>query len=408
MEITRNAGDGWTELAITGRLDGYWADHLDASLTETVRDGHHRLRLNLASVTFLSSAGVAVIVKFYKRLTAIKGGLVISSTSPAVRTVLDITKLTKLLIEEAPAAAVPDTSVGRVQIRGHLALQVFDVDPAARLLARTIGDDQPLEASGPPHSTPLACPESRFAVGIGAFAESDEDCRSRFGEFLAVSGALAYLPGDGSEVPDYLLASGAGAPELRVLHAILCDGSFARHFRFDVKPGGPAATLQDLVAAALDLTGQAAGVVMLAETTGLVGASLRQSAALGSAAGFFAFPEVRSRLTFTAERAFTHTLALVVGVAQRTGGPLPVGQMRPLDSAGTLAGHFHAAAFPFHPFKKGRVALEDTVRTLFEQSQLLGVLHLLNDDRDIVGVGQSEFTRGACWVAPLVAGGRLE
>jgi hypothetical protein len=222
-----------------------------------------------------------------------------------------------------------------------------------------------------------------------------------------VGGALAYLPGDGSEVPDYLLASGAEAPELRVLHAILCDGSFARHFRFDVKPGGPAATLQDLVAASLDLAGEAAGVVMVAETTGLVGASLRQSAALGTTAGFFAFPEVRSRLTFTAERAFTHTLALVVGVAQRTGGPLPVGQMRLLDSAGTLAGHFHAAAFPFHPFKKGRVALDDTVRTLFEHGQLLGVLHLLNDDRDIIGVGQSEFTRGACWVAPLVAGGRL-
>ena len=54
MEITRSAGDNWTELAITGRLDGYWADHLDASLTETVRDGHHRLRLDLARVTFLS------------------------------------------------------------------------------------------------------------------------------------------------------------------------------------------------------------------------------------------------------------------------------------------------------------------------------------------------------------------
>ena len=47
MEITRNAADGCMELTITGRLDGYWADHLDTGLTETVRDGHHRLRLNL-------------------------------------------------------------------------------------------------------------------------------------------------------------------------------------------------------------------------------------------------------------------------------------------------------------------------------------------------------------------------
>ena len=83
MEITRNAADGCMELTITGRLDGYWADHLDSGLTETVRDGHHRLRLNLSAVTFISSAGIGVLVKFYKRLTAIKGGLVITSASRA-------------------------------------------------------------------------------------------------------------------------------------------------------------------------------------------------------------------------------------------------------------------------------------------------------------------------------------
>ena len=93
MEMTRNAADGCMELTITGRLDGYWADHLDAGLTETVREGHHRLRLNLSDVTFISSAGIAVLVKFYKRLTAIKGGLVITGTSQSVRTVLDITRL---------------------------------------------------------------------------------------------------------------------------------------------------------------------------------------------------------------------------------------------------------------------------------------------------------------------------
>ena len=81
--------------------------------------------------------------------------------------------------------------------------------------------------------------------------------------------------------------------------------------------------------------------------------------------------------------------------------------VRPLDAAGAIEGHFHAAAFPFHPFKKGRLELKDTVRTLFEAGGLLGLLHLLHDDRDIAGVGESEFTRGACWVAPLDLGAPL-
>ena len=68
MEITRRAVDGWTVLAIAGRLDGYWADHLDTGLADAVREGHHRLRLDLSHVSFLSSAGIGVLVKFYKRL----------------------------------------------------------------------------------------------------------------------------------------------------------------------------------------------------------------------------------------------------------------------------------------------------------------------------------------------------
>jgi hypothetical protein len=43
MEITRRVAEHWTELFIEGRLDGYWAEHLDAGLADVVRDGNHRL-----------------------------------------------------------------------------------------------------------------------------------------------------------------------------------------------------------------------------------------------------------------------------------------------------------------------------------------------------------------------------
>ena len=39
--------------------------------------------------------------------------------------------------------------------------------------------------------------------------------------------------------------------------------------------------------------------------------------------------------------------------------------------------------------------------TLFESAVLQGVLHLLGDDREPSGVGQSEFVRGACWLGPI-------
>src|ERR671924_92300 len=133
MEITRTEGAAWTELTITGRLDGYWADHLDQGLSETVRDGHHQLRLDLSGVTFLSSAGIAVLAKYYKRLTAIKGALVIGRVSPQVRTVLEITRLAPVLIDETSPETTVDTLTGRALVRDALVLQVYGLTPHARI-----------------------------------------------------------------------------------------------------------------------------------------------------------------------------------------------------------------------------------------------------------------------------------
>ena len=72
-------------------------------------------------------------------------------------------------------------------------------------------------------------------------------------------------------------------------------------------------------------------------------------------------------------------------------------QMRPLGADGQ--GHLHAAAFRFRPIQKGFIELSDTIARLFEPDQLMGVMHLLSDDRGSAGAGESEFVRGACWIA---------
>ena len=46
------------ELTVSGRLDGYWAQHLQTSVGEIMREGTHSLRLNLAETSYISSAGI--------------------------------------------------------------------------------------------------------------------------------------------------------------------------------------------------------------------------------------------------------------------------------------------------------------------------------------------------------------
>jgi anti-anti-sigma factor len=392
MEVRRQAANGWLELIIEGRLDGSWADSLEAELAETVRAGHHRVRLDLSGVRFISSAGIGVLVKSYNQLTAIKGRLVIGAASTQVRTVLEITRLHDLLMPPSGEVASDSLTQGATLLRGGLVVQVFDFSPSARLTCRWSAED----------STTLRCTESLFAIGVGAFGEDRQECRERYGEFVAVAGGAAYLPADGTETADYLVGSDARPVELHVRRHLTCEGDFGHLARFEPMPPRTSVTLSEVAAACLYVTrADAAGIVALAESSGLVGASLRQSPAITDGTDFFAFPDVRTRLSFTAERAFPRSLALVVGVVQRAGGPVSATEVRPLDRDSGLQGHFHAAVFPYHAFKKGRLDLGEAVHTLFDAGGLQGILHLLNDDREIVGVGQSELTRGVCWLGRI-------
>jgi len=130
----------------------------------------------------------------------------------------------------------------------------------------------------------------------------------------------------------------------------------------------------------------------------LVGAALRRSPAVPLERGdFFTHPSVRTRLSFTAERAFTQSVSLSAGIVARRSASVDGGQMRPLGVNGQ--GHLHAAAFKFRPIQKGFIELSHTIARLFEPDQLMGVMHLLSDDRGSAGAGESEFVRGACWIA---------
>jgi hypothetical protein len=157
-----------------------------------------------------------------------------------------------------------------------------------------------------------------------------------------------------------------------------------------------------LVRTALEISGAPLiGIVMVAESAGLVGAALRRSpAAVAEAADApFKYPEVRSWLSFSTERLYLRSLALVSGIASSSECAPLAPMLRPLGAGGWPMGHFHAAAFSYRPLKKGSIDLNTTVTTLFETETLQGVLHLLSDTREAAGPQQSEFVQGACWIA---------
>jgi anti-anti-sigma factor len=412
MEIKKRSVGDRVEIRVIGRMDGYWADHLAAALDEEIREGSHRLELDLSEVPFMSSAGIGILVKYYKQLRGIQGSLVIVNASEQAKRVIALSGLKDVLLATGaagPAAAQPAAppavkSSEKIE-RAGVTFEVFDVCAAASLKARVVGNPGLLRGC---HFTrdqcrSLAFRDCAFAVGVGALGDSYEDCQGRFGEFLAAAGAVAYLPTDGTNVPDYFVPAGSAVHDVQVCYAASFEGRFRKMARFESKKEVGPVSLTQLVEAGLEFAGgERLGMVMVAESAGLMGAALRRPPTkVSSELAPFEFPDIRNWLTFTAERAYPRSLALVVGIAVRgdSGTLSPV--LRPLARKPDLTGHFHAAAFTYRPVQKGEIALEKTVRSLFETQSLLGVIHLLGDDRSIAGAGESEFVRGACWVGPI-------
>jgi len=402
MEIRKVPQRDSVELVAAGRLDEYWASHLASVLDETIRGGAHRLRLNMAAVTYLSSAGIRILLQYYKQLQEIQGSFAVTEPSAFVRKILDMTRLSGILIKEtaagAPATVVPRRT-GRMVDRGGALFEVLDYAPGGSFRCSVVGDPSLLErgsfAEKDLHK--VSFPETTLGLGLAAFGADFADCRNRFGEFLAVAGAAAYLPTDGSNVPDYLLSAGSFVPEVNMLYGVACEGQFASLARFEAAPDVRGAKLSAVVETALEIAGtDAAAVVVVAEAAGLVGAALRQSPAKeqAMAAAMFGHPEIRNWISFTAEPAYAGSVCLLAGIVARGG-------KGKLESLLRGSCHFHAAAFHYRPIQKGEIDLRSTVKALFETQGLQGVLHLLHDRREAMGAGETELIRGAAWVGPI-------
>lgn len=411
MQIDRLPHVDHLELKLEGRLDATWSDHVSCALADCVRSGQHRIALDLAAVDYLSSAGLRILVLHARQLQSIDGALSVTRASPMVRKILELAGLEHLLREPARTAPAGSSQPGPVPVclpgPGAMA-EVFVLDATTTPRLHRPGNPAPwLAGCGQPATaSTVHFPDPVFGIGLGALGDDEPAGGRGFGELLAAAGAAVCQPADGSSQPDYLIRQAALIPTARMAYGLLGDGPFNRLLRFDKGLQQPHLPFSTLVRACLDLhPGSAIGLVMVAETACLVGASLRRLPSAVPAAGLvpplFRFPEVREYLSLTTEPAFLNSTSLVVGFAAGPAAAPALRLLKPLEPGGEVYGHFHAAAFPYQPLRQGPIELVGTVGRLFESGQVLGVLHLLNDWRPFAGAGESAFLRGACWSAPV-------
>ena len=140
MEIRKQRIGDFLELEIQRRLDGYWADHLAQSFDDAIREGARNLKVNLSDVSYLSSAGIRVLVRAHKQLSAIQGSFSVSAPSEAARSILELTGLMDLLVPAVTPGLKTSPSGARIFEKENIRFEVISLTPEARLSCQVIGD----------------------------------------------------------------------------------------------------------------------------------------------------------------------------------------------------------------------------------------------------------------------------
>jgi anti-sigma B factor antagonist len=103
---TRQAENGATVVAPTGRLDVAGAPALKDAIGEALKNGQAKVVLDMEGVSFVDSTGLGSVIAALKQIRSSQGDLRLAAPNQQVRVVLELTTLDRVFpyystVEEA-------------------------------------------------------------------------------------------------------------------------------------------------------------------------------------------------------------------------------------------------------------------------------------------------------------------
>jgi anti-anti-sigma factor len=402
MQLTREKAGKYLLIKAKGRLDASWADYFLAELRESVRQGEHHMVIDAADLVFLSSAGIRSLLILYKELRAVAGGFSLVNAYGIVRETLTCSGFAQWLAADMPE----DMGVSGVTVEDGApespGMEIHVLHAQGSL------DLKPVTAWTPWHPVDrdtcrlVRCGQDGFGLGIGCAARDFDQARDHLGEFVAVAGHVVHQPPGDRARPDYMLAEKDFVPTLFCAQALFASGTMSHLVRFEPGEEEPVWELSRLMDRVLALTGnKPAGFVIMGEIEGMVGVSLTRSPGAITAQQDIRFPEIRDWLTFCGERAFAHEQGLITGVIAPTSRVPSSLSLSSWPSRPDLACHAHGAVFPYQPLPNGMIELGTSAEKWLSGPPPRAVMHLVDDNRPAIGLGETGLIRGALWCSPI-------
>jgi anti-anti-sigma factor len=101
MDISKIVTGDTLELVAVGRVDGEGANQLEIAILDAIRANAKMVYVNLSQATFLCSAGLRVLLQYWRQMKGAGKILQVSNPSPEVDAVLAMTGFRGQIVEGA-------------------------------------------------------------------------------------------------------------------------------------------------------------------------------------------------------------------------------------------------------------------------------------------------------------------
>ena len=399
MQILHEKRGKYLVVTVNGKLDAAWTDYFTDTFLTYIRTGEHDLLVDASGISFLSSSGIRALLQVSRELKIVQGSMYLKGASSFVSKTLEMTGLGGWLLNDWPHDWMPLADENMVDAGSE---SVHKINENGSLWMESISAWQPWQNPDLQKAKRLKFSPDSFALGVGSPAPTLAEAEGGFGEFVTICGHLAMLPPGEKERPDYLVPEKEFLPELWAIQSLNCEGKMRNLFRFSPEEGHDVYGIATLAARALQLVqSDLAGFVCLAEAGGIIGVNLIGSPDRTGFSESGNLPELKKMLSFCGEKVFAGEIALIFGIVGSVNSPSENGLLKVLPSNPAIALHAHAVIFPYQPIPNGKIDLYTQVDKLFGGPPPRGIMHLVDDNRPVSGLGETTLIRGALWCSPI-------
>ncbi|NCC51433.1 MAG: STAS domain-containing protein [Spartobacteria bacterium] len=249
VEITAHCEHGIVQLTLVGRLDTFGANALDPALAAREQDDVFCVVLDMAQTSFISSAGVRVLMAHMKKLKARSGMMALCAMQPFCKEVLEATGLADFFLQfDTVDAALRH---GRQIHAGLACARRWDTfphldtncgalrylpaakEPAAICVAGRLKDIQRAQVT-PRDTAAMPYRAGEYSIGIGGMGARPEDCFSTMGDMITAENMIAWRPTDTHHLPDFLVPRTESAHlTLQTAFRLSLSASFNEWILFD-------------------------------------------------------------------------------------------------------------------------------------------------------------------------------